>query len=81
MLRGLSFFLFFFMFGALSYAQIVKKPTLSSSGDIRNGRQVNDTILGNKFNKETKIELDAKTHYTDYKIITHYNDTIDSFLL
>ncbi len=76
MLRALFFILFFFLFGALSYAQIVKKPTLSSSGDIRNGRQVNDTILGNKFNKETKIELDAKTHYTDYKIITHYNDTI-----
>ncbi len=75
MLRALSIFLFFFLFGVLSYSQIREKPTLSE-GSVLNGRQENDTILGNKFNKETKIELDAKTHYTDYKIITHYNDTI-----
>jgi len=56
-------------------AQIVEKPVLSR-GETISGRQLNDTISGNKFNKETRIELDAKTHYTDYKTITHFNDTI-----
>ncbi len=40
-----------------------------------NGRQLNDTIGGNKFDEEVDVELSAKTHYTDYKIISYEKDT------
>lgn len=75
MCRHISLLIFLVFFSTFSSAQIVDKPALSSRETI-NGRQLNDTIIGNKFNKETRVELDAKTHYTDYKIITHINDTI-----
>jgi len=75
MFRALNFFLFFFLFSAFSVAQI-EKPSTVKEGETLNGRQLNDTLSGNRFNTETRVELDAKTQYTDYKIITHYNDTI-----
>ena len=43
---------------------------------LTNGRQLNDTIGNNKFDDEFSMRYDKKTHYTDYKIITHVNDTI-----
>ncbi len=44
-----------------------------ADGQLVNGRQLNDTI-GRKFGTEKEFEI-AKTHYTDYKIISHYGDS------
>ena len=58
------------------YAQIkTKGKTLTiDDGNTTNGRLLNDTI-NNKFDDEISIELDGKTHYTDYKIISYSKDT------
>lgn len=50
----------------------IKTKTLNSDTDLTNGRLVNDT-LSNK--NEISVELDGKTHYTDYKIISYQKDT------
>ncbi len=75
MLRYTVLSLLFFLFNMTAIAQIGKKPLLKPEGVTINGRQLNDTIAGNKFNEETMIELSAKTHYTDYKIISYSKDT------
>lgn len=75
MLRLFGFLLLFILFSTFSFAQIGDKPNLTSR-ETMSGRQLNDTISGNRFNEETKVELDAETHYTDFKIISHCNDTI-----
>lgn len=75
MLRLSGFLLFFILFSNFSFAQIGEKSIVRTE-ETMSGRQLNDTVSGNRFNTETRVELDAKTHYTDYKIISHYNDTI-----
>lgn len=52
------------------------KDLLASEGKTLSGRQLNDTIANGKFSEESIIELSAKTHYTDYKIISYVKDTI-----
>ncbi len=53
-----------------------KLSVLRAKGNkTMNGRQLNDTIGGNKFDEEVEVELSAKTHYTDYKIISYKKDT------
>jgi len=48
-----------------------EKPLLSRDG--ANTRTLNDTIKTGR--SRVKVELSDKTHFTDYKIISHYNDT------
>lgn len=64
----------FFLISTIAFSQIDNDQGLKS-GQTISGRQLNDTIVDNKFDGEMIIELDEKTHYTDYKIISHYNDT------
>ncbi len=75
MLRNTVLLLLFFLFNVTAVAQIRKKPSLEPQGQILSGRQLSDTISGNRFNDETTVELSAKTHYTDYKIISYSKDT------
>ena len=76
---------FFLLFTALLFSNILvaqinlgdkKRELIKAKGNrTLNGRQLNDTIGGNKFEDEVAIELSAKTHYTDYKIISYEKDT------
>jgi len=51
------------------------KELLVGKGKTLSGRQLNDTISNGKFEEESIIELSAKTHYTDYKMISYVKDT------
>ncbi len=66
--------LFLFLSALPVQAQIKKKPGLHS-GEILNGRMMNDTLLNGKFGEERQIKLDKKAHYTDYKIISYTQDS------
>lgn len=52
------------------------KDLLAKEGKTLSGRQLTDTIANGKFSEESLVELSAKTHYTDYKIISYVKDTI-----
>ena len=76
-----SIFFLILLFSLASFAQVIgdldiKKALIKPDGLTMNGRQLNDTIGGNMFDEEIEVELSAKTHYTDYKIISHLKDTI-----
>ncbi len=55
-------------------AQIKPKTLTSDGGALTNGRMQNDTLT-NPYQEEVSIELDGKTHYTDYKVISYAKDT------
>jgi len=79
-MRQLTFFFIFFLLSVHSFAQIggilgKEKALIKAEGRTINGRQLNDTIGGGKFDDEIEVELSAKTHYTDFKIISHLKDT------
>jgi len=66
--------LFILFCGMPLHAQIRNKTLTNDNSQLMNGRMLNDT-LNNKFEEENIIEIEGKTHYTDYKIISFSNDT------
>jgi len=66
--------LFFQVFSIAAQIGRIGKVNRPDGGTMTNGRELNDTI-GSKFNKERTVELAAKTHYTDYKIISYKGDS------
>jgi hypothetical protein len=74
-MRKYSILFFFFIASLTATSQIkVKEKVLSPDGTTTTGRMLNDT-LNNKPIEEITVELDGKTHYTDYKIISFLKDT------
>lgn len=69
MTQRLLYILLFLMVNTGLQAQI-RNRTLNPDGELTNGR-LNDTIN----NGQVKVELEGKTHYTDYKIISFQKDT------
>jgi len=70
-----SFFILFLLTGFALSAQKKDKANLPPRGErLMNGRQLNDT-LGSKFDTEKTFEYDEKTHFTDYKRISHLGDS------
>ncbi len=70
----LFFLLFLLAFPLFSQIRIKEKTLSPEGGTLTNGRNLNDTL--NRQNKdEITVELDGKTHYTDYKIISFFKDT------
>jgi len=67
-----TFFFFLFLSG-FALAQVDDSSMQPADGKLMNGRQLKDTI-GSKFNTEKEFDV-AKTHYTDYKIISYLNDS------
>jgi hypothetical protein len=74
MLRHFFIVLLIGFTGFSTLAQVKDKPMSKKMPKTMNGRQLNDTINEN-FKGVLKIEFDKKTHYTDYKIISHTKDT------
>jgi hypothetical protein len=79
-MQRFSIFLLFLLVSINSFSQVIdlknkKKMLMKANGKTINGRQLNDTIGGGKFDEEIEVELSAKTYYTDYKIISHFKDT------
>jgi len=73
-MRNVLLFIFLTVFTVASFSQNKKFPKTKELGKNFNPR-INDT-LNNDFNKgETKVVLDGKTHFTDYKIISYNLDT------
>lgn len=66
--------LVFLFFSAIIFSQIRSEGQFGSGQKITNGRMLNDSINGIN-EEEISVELDGKTHYTDYKIISFYKDT------
>lgn len=75
---------FFILLFGLGIAQVTaqidrdkvkEKLILDKGGNLSNGRLLNDSLKGGAFNDERKIELEEKTHFTDYKIISYLKDT------
>ncbi|HHC78244.1 MAG TPA: hypothetical protein ENK46_00050 [Flavobacteriia bacterium] len=55
-------------------AQTTPKKPIRDLRSVGNGLQRNQAD-STKFGKEIKVTLSGKTHYTDYKIISHQRDT------
>jgi hypothetical protein len=70
-------FLLVFFIGLIGFSghTQIKKKLKMNAGKTMDGRQLNDTIGNNKFETQTEIVFDKKTHYTDFKIISHLKDT------
>ena len=73
MLQKLSILLFLLSVMAVQ-AQIPSKRPIKDLRSVGGKYQENQTD-STRFNKEQQIILSGKTHYTDYKIISHKNDT------
>ncbi len=72
MLKKFSF-IFFLLCIMVSQAQVIPKKPIKNLRNIDNFQdQESDSTV---FNKEQKITLSGKTHFTDYKIISHKKDT------
>ncbi|PCI11561.1 MAG: hypothetical protein COB73_01850 [Flavobacteriaceae bacterium] len=77
-MRNLFLFFFLSFFTLLSFGQTLKRIDAPKGGGItkeQKQQQKNDsTFFGN--DREITVELDGKTHYKDYKIITFSRDTL-----
>ncbi len=75
MLKRCLFFLFFLLVGFVQ-AQVNPKDPIRKDIDLNNDPYQDKRKDSTAFINEQKITLSGKTHFTDYKIITHKNDTI-----
>lgn len=73
MMRKFILLFVLFILTLNNWAQ-VKEIKKIEGGDVTNGRLMNDSI-NDTFGQEKVIELEAKTKFTDYKIISYEKDT------
>ena len=70
-MKNLLLILFFGLFFLNSQAQITK-PNRTRPTNTSNLYQSDSS---SQYNKERKVTVEGKTHYTDYKVISLKNDT------